>query len=549
MNIHIRMKSFQSKVHQLGAIILVFLSMSSAAFAQGSSKDFFKAADAFFKKHVNNGLVTYELIHQDRSELDALNKQLDEMDLKALDANTKKAVLINAYNIWVITNVIDNYPIKSPMDVPGFFDRIKHSVGGNSWTLDHLENKELRPTYKDARFHFVLVCGAKGCPPIVNFAYVPEKLDDQMDQQTKNALNNPEFIKTDSRTNQAYLSEIFKWYEGDFKMDHPNVLSYINSYRENKIPDDYKVSYYPYDWQLNIQGGIAKGGGPASNPMTDPGDEPEAFNPQTYNPGTLLRKGQFDLTLFNSIYTQDRSRWMGQEFSGSRESFYGTAAQFTYGVSENARLNLGIEVNFRASSRSSDSTYGSLFNPFMFTNTDSTRVGVSSVGARVKLNPFEGNNDFSFQSTFYVPTAPSLEGNDSLYFLDWDRFIWWNQFFFTKTFGDFQLFTEADLWFRFRRRAQQRDALDIPLSVFFSYFPTDKITVYGMTQHTTRFKYGLTAQDNDAITTPANWTVYGAGFKYQFNSKLNVELLYSNFWRSENAGLGETFNVGIKYIH
>ena len=33
-----------------------------------------------------------------------------------------------------------------------------------------MENKKLRGIYNDPRFHFVLVCGAVSCPPIINLA-------------------------------------------------------------------------------------------------------------------------------------------------------------------------------------------------------------------------------------------------------------------------------------------------------------------------------------------------------------------------------------------
>ena len=69
-----------------------------------------------------------------------------------------------------------------------------------------------------------------------------------------------------------------------------------------------------------------------------------------------------------------------------------------------------------------------------------------------------------------------------------------------------------------------------------------------MTEHVPRFRYDTELSDRDNITTSGNYTASGAGFKYQFGVRLNMELLYTNFWRSKNAGLGNTFNLGLKYI-
>ena len=94
---------------------------------------------------------------------------------------------------------------------------------------------------------------------------------------------------------------------------------------------------------------------------------------------------------------------------------------------------------------------------------------------------------------------------------------WWNQFFYTKSFGKFQVFAEFDMLFRFKIYEEQIGMLDLPMSAFFSYFPTNKITIYAMTQHVPRF----TNDYNPDITTdwviPSNYTASGLGFKYQIN--------------------------------
>lgn len=178
------------------------------------------------------------------------------------------------------------------------------------------------------------------------------------------------------------------------------------------------------------------------------------------------------------------------------------------------------------------------------------------MGPRIKIQPFKSVSNFSIQSTVYIPTIRhpegfnDPEGNENLYWADWDRITWWNQLFMDKTFGNFQLFTELDFLFRFKKFDNQIGMLDMPASVFLSYFPTTKITFYGMTQHVARFTNNING--HDPIVTdwviPMNYTASGVGFKYQFLPNFNIELLYTNFWRGKNTGLGETFNIGIKFL-
>ena len=167
---------------------------------------------------------------------------------------TKRKPFISTPTILpTIHQVIENYPIQSPMDVKGFFDRQKHTVAGESSTLNNLEKKKLLEPYQDPRVHFVLVCAATSCPPLADFAYQADKLNEQLDEKTRSALNNDDFIRVNNSQKKVALSKIFEWYKGDFTKEASSVIAYINQYRSKKIPEDYKVSYYEYDWSLNEQ--------------------------------------------------------------------------------------------------------------------------------------------------------------------------------------------------------------------------------------------------------------------------------------------------------
>lgn len=229
--------------------ILTFITLNS--YAQDVNT-FFDKADAFFKAHVADGKVAYSKIHTNQDDLNALLKMAETISVSKDDANAYQAFWINAYNLSVIKGIIDNYPTKSPLDNAGFFDRTKYSLAGKKITLNDIEHKLLRGQFNDARFHFVLVCGAVGCPPLIDNAYLPNTLDTQMDTQTKIALNGT-FLKVNAKKKRVYASQIMEWYKKDFRMNGEKEIDFINKYREDKIPDNFKISYFPYDWKLNKQ--------------------------------------------------------------------------------------------------------------------------------------------------------------------------------------------------------------------------------------------------------------------------------------------------------
>lgn len=228
--------------------IFVFLLFFQFGFSQDTSA-FFAKADAFFKNHVVEGRVDYKKIKKDPAALDELLGLAKDIKVATSDAETYQSFYINAYNISVIKGIVNAFPVKSPMDIKGFFDKTAYNLGGKEVTLNDLENVLLRKNYpKEPRFHFVLVCAGLGCPPIINAAYTPELLEQQLQEQAVKALNSPEFIRVKGK--KVQISQIFEWYKGDFTKSGSEI-EYINQFRKEKISTKAKVSYYPYDWTLN----------------------------------------------------------------------------------------------------------------------------------------------------------------------------------------------------------------------------------------------------------------------------------------------------------
>ncbi|WP_299250727.1 DUF547 domain-containing protein [uncultured Lacinutrix sp.] len=235
-------------------IIIVALILLGGFSAKAQNLDtFFKQADAFFKANVLNGKVAYDAIKKVRSSLDEVLKTADGISVTKSDTKDYQAFWINAYNLSVIKGLIDNYPAKSPLDDKGFFDKTKHSLGGKSIVLNDIEHKLLRAQFKDPRYHFVLVCGAVGCPPLISKAYMPNTLEAQLQKQAELALNGTYFIKVNAKKKRVEGSKILEWYKEDFTMNGKTEIEYINTIRKEKIPADYKLTYFEYDWKINKQ--------------------------------------------------------------------------------------------------------------------------------------------------------------------------------------------------------------------------------------------------------------------------------------------------------
>ena len=115
----------------------------------------------------------------------------------------KQALLINAYNALTIKLVLDHYPVTSIRSIGSFFSKpwsIKFFklLGGQIQTLDAIEHGYLRPNFKDFRLHAALNCASLSCPSLRDEAYIPRKLNQQLDEQMRMWLSDSIDIQVES---------------------------------------------------------------------------------------------------------------------------------------------------------------------------------------------------------------------------------------------------------------------------------------------------------------------------------------------------------------
>jgi len=525
-------------MRKITCIILFHIIIKSATSAQISDHPPYEAIDHFYKKYVHSGMVDYSLIKLNTTELDSLVEVLGIY--KPGNAQDKKAFLINAYNIFTIKQLIESYPVKSPQAINGFFDNRIFNVLGEKLSLNEIENKKLREIDKDPRLHFVLVCGALGCPPIINDAYTPENLEEQLTAQTKLALNNNEFLKIKGHT--VFLSEIFNWYEDDFAQQQ-KVIEFINQYREVIIPGDYALDYYPYDWRINE---FIAGTELILNDITDSETFQANNSTQEYTPSVLYQKGQWEYKFFNNLYTQTRG--FDNEGNivdfGNRSNFFTSINQFALGI--NSRINIGADVWIN-SVRINDAVKDSPFNVLRFEQTQNTRTEIAHVGPKIKIIPFKNLSHLSFQTTFLIPLAKDMEGRmNGRPFLSRDSYISITQIFYDQSISDkFQLFFQLSPWIYIANEKPlagvSRFSVSSPASIFFSYFPTKRLTFFVQQEF----------WPNYGNTGISSWfRQEGLGIKFQIiKGKLEAEASHTRFSIGANTGAGQTFNFGLRLIH
>lgn len=497
-------------------LLLAFLFFANSGQAQ-SLNTFFNHTDDFLHKYVKDGKVDYHRIASDNS-FDELVNEIAITDLSQANDKEKQSFYINAYNLLVIKGVVNDYPLKSVLEVNGFFKHSKYLVAGEKVTLEQIEQIKLIKAYGDPRFHFVLVCGAIGCPPITNFAYQPEKLEEQLTQQTRMAINNPVFIRLNEEMGSLELSSIFNWYQKDFGGSPKSVIEFINDYRTTAVAKDLKVSYYDYDWSLNAGMLDAK-------PSTLDSNEPDR-----YIASAPISSGNTETKIFSGIYTQQ----LNEE---SRSTFFTSNLSFLYGIKPG--LNIGFDLRYRRVTNGAfaDSPLAVFGNG----TPGQSRSGITNIGPKVRWAPKTRWPNFSVQSSFGIPVGKNLEGDATRPYIDWDGPTSWTQVFNDFPIGTkFSVFAEIDLLLEDIGFNKERNfnRLSTPVTSILSYYPTSRITIYGL------------ANFSPFLTPTFDYFAQGGiGAKYNFSDAVGIEALYTKFTNGflrQNNGQASTINFGIR---
>ena len=273
---------------------------------------------------------------------------------------------------------------------------------------------------------------------------------------------------------------------------------------------------------------------------------------QNLTPSQLIKKGQVDIKWFNNLFTQTRNNTRGDIGTETvdRSNFFTSTLDAFIGVSKNRRVNLGLVFEFR-----SNTVVGrGAFDVFQFDGeTGTARSGLTSIAPSIKFVPFKNAPRFSIQTSFVIPLIES-EFQDGVFF-DQDGFTLQNRFFYDLPLGgkNWQLFFDLNTELNFgddlsfppgSRRSEgsfANESLRLIPGVFISYFPSSNFTIQSFIQH-------FQLVDIGGFDFEQDLSAVGTGVKYQLTKTLNIEGLFSYFFRGNDTGLGESYNIGLRYV-
>lgn len=242
--------------------------------------------DYLLKKHVSRGefdgittnLVNYAGMAKD-PYFEAYTKALAKADLEKLlqqaagssaANNELLALYINAYNCLCIGHITKYYQASPKNDLPKSINDVTKTmkdyrgkdiwdvpagiVGGKRVTLNDIEHKLLRSLWDEPRVHASIVCASLSCPNLRPEAFVAERINAQMDDQTVGWVSDGTKGIKIGEDNRVTMSRIFLWFKGDFKTTTTaSPMDFAKQYYQGKEQqwNTDNVEYFPYNWKLN----------------------------------------------------------------------------------------------------------------------------------------------------------------------------------------------------------------------------------------------------------------------------------------------------------
>ncbi len=217
--------------------------------------------DAQGVNRVDYGQVT----QSDRARLDAYLAELQTVIPGRLTRDQQLAYWINLYNALTVDLILENYPVASIRDINdgafsfGPWDRPLAQVGGQTLTLNDIEHRIIRPTFKEPRIHYALNCAAVGCPNLMDRAWQANTLERDFAAAEAAYVNDPRGVRFDDR-NRLILSKIYIWFREDFGPNEKAVVASLEPAAQpplrSRLQDAPRVSAYDYDWALNDAAGF-----------------------------------------------------------------------------------------------------------------------------------------------------------------------------------------------------------------------------------------------------------------------------------------------------
>lgn len=265
---------------QISLFLFLFLSIGLPAQTQnnpfivaGPGPLFYDDYSAILKRVVDDrGYINYKELQSRPNGLNQFLYQiarLEPVEFEYWNDSDKYAFWINAYHALILKSIIEHYPVSSPKDIRGFYTKKQFFLLGRKLSLDVIEQEILRKDFNDPRIHIALCKGTIGGAQLPREPYEGARLNQQLSDQSRHFLLDPQHFQIDLMNSKISISQIFQWYAKDFlenyginkrfiglKAPERAVMNFVLTYSSKDVSTymyskRFEVDYLIYNWDIN----------------------------------------------------------------------------------------------------------------------------------------------------------------------------------------------------------------------------------------------------------------------------------------------------------
>lgn len=180
-----------------------------------------------------------DLTSTDKKALKNYISNLEKIDPRTYSRNEQQAYWLNLYNALTVQMISEQFPVKSFADIKmkgKGSDPLSSpvvTITEQPLSLNDIENRILRPIWKDHKVHFGLNCADMSCPGLMPLAFTGKNVKELLTKSGKDFINHKNGIVV--KNGKMTASSLFSQYKGDFARDDKAFLKVLAHYADDKL--------------------------------------------------------------------------------------------------------------------------------------------------------------------------------------------------------------------------------------------------------------------------------------------------------------------------
>jgi len=257
----------------------------------------------------------------------------------------------------------------------------------------------------------------------------------------------------------------------------------------------------------------------------------------------MLTKNQLEVYLISSILTANKYRDDNGDLNRSnfKSMYLYNTMQINYGLSKEARWNIGMDINM-IRARIDDDRNSSLFKVFSseVDGNSRTATAITSIGPRLRFNPFQNNRSFNIQSSILFP-VPYSEDKETI--LGQNQVFFNNMFLYNQPLAE-RIFLFSQLGIQYGFKKENVSAKFFPSATgYLSYFIPKRTILFALISYTPLF------MKENSWNYSASSLQTGGGIQYQISKSLLVNAYYSTNIAGTNFQDFSSYNISVRYVY